>query len=329
MSAALAWSGDPAAATTEGGHWGAPATLGVPLDDRGLLLADGLFETVLVEAGQPLLLAAHLERWRRSADLLAMAPPPGEAVVRNLLTEGLRRSGWADAVLRLNWSRGAGGRGIDLPEPGEPPTAPRFWLQLAPWRPHFTPSRVVLSRWESRNAASLTSRCKTFAYGGAIQARREAREAGADDALLPSSAGGLCCGTAANLLLRRGGRWWTPPLASGCLPGVMRAVALERGLVTETPLNAPLEASDLQAAEGALLINSLGCRPISALDGRPLPPLPAAEAEHFWRALLTERTARLDVAAERKPKPELELEPKPEAEAEAPPDLPPNRDNVR
>lgn len=293
MSAALAWSGDPAAATPEGGRWGSPATLGVPLDDRGLLLADGLFETVLVEGGQPLLLAAHLERWHRSADLLAMAPPPGEAVVRTLLREALRRSGWADAVLRLSWSRGAGGRGIDLPEPGEPPAAPRFWLQLAPWRPHFTPLRVVLSRWESRNAGSLTSRCKTFAYGGAIQARREARIAGADDALLSSSAGGLCCGTVANLLLHRDGRWLTPPLASGCLPGVMRGRALALGLAEETPLG----ASDLAAAEGALLINSLSCRPIAMFDGRALPHPTAAAAERFWRSLLVAESDDLGAAA--------------------------------
>jgi branched-subunit amino acid aminotransferase/4-amino-4-deoxychorismate lyase len=340
VSGAIAWCGDPGPPGEQpggpagrGGRWGEPAALCLPLDDRGLLLGDGLFETVLVQAGRARLLERHLQRWRESAALLAMAPPPGQALVEALLVEALRRGGAGDAALRLNWSRGGGGRGLDLPGPGQPAPTGRFWLSLTPWQPLFSPVRLVLSRWESRNAGSRLSRCKTFAYGGAIQARREAREAGADDALLPSSAGGLCCGTAANLLLRRGGRWWTPPLASGCLPGVMRAVALERGLVTETPL----EASDLQAAEGALLINSLGCRPISALDGRPLPPLPAAEAEHFWRALLTERTARPDVEPERKPKPELELElepkPEPESASEAPPDpppeLPPNRDNVR
>jgi branched-subunit amino acid aminotransferase/4-amino-4-deoxychorismate lyase len=284
MSAALAWCGDPAAAAAGGGRWGSPDALSLPLDDRGLLLADGLFETVLVEAGQPHLLAAHLERWCRSADLLALAPPPDAAVVRALLAEALRRSGWADAVLRLNWSRGGGGRGIDLPGPGDPPAAPRFWLQLSPWQPRFTPVRVMLSRWESRNAASLVSRCKTFAYGGAIQARREARIAGADDALLSSSAGGLCCGTVANLLLRISGRWLTPPLASGCLPGVMRGQALALGLAEE----AALEAKDLEAAEGALLINSLGCRPIVTFEGRPLPHPTPAQAEHLWRRLLAE-----------------------------------------
>jgi branched-subunit amino acid aminotransferase/4-amino-4-deoxychorismate lyase len=153
-------------------------------------------------------------------------------------------------------------------------------LQLSPWRPCFEPVRLIVSRTEQRNAHSLLSRCKTFAYGQAIQARREARRAGADDALLLSTAGGLCCGTTANLLVRRGGQWCTPPLASGCLPGVMRGRALALGLAEE----ASLQPEDLATGEAALLINSLGCRPVVALEGTRLAAHPQPEA--FWRSLL-------------------------------------------
>jgi RecA-family ATPase len=41
---------------------------------------------------------------------------------------------------------------------------------------------LVLSRLETRNASSHLSQCKTFAYGGSLLARREARRRGADDA---------------------------------------------------------------------------------------------------------------------------------------------------
>ncbi len=288
MSGAIAWIGDPRAGA-EGGCWGPPERLAIPLDDRGLLLGDGLFETVLVEAGRARLLSEHLKRWQESANLLAMPPPPGRRQVDALLAEALRRGGADDGALRLSWTRGGGGRGLDLPAPAEPPTAGRFWLQLSPWQPRFTPQRLIISRWESRNADSRLSRCKSLSYGGAIQARREAREAGADDALLPSSRGGLCCGTAANLLVRGEGRWWTPPLVSGCLPGVMRARALETGLASE----GHLERADLEAADGAVLINSLGCRPIASLEGQPLRHPPPAEAERLWRALLEEDAAAL------------------------------------
>jgi branched-subunit amino acid aminotransferase/4-amino-4-deoxychorismate lyase len=146
--------------------------------------------------------------------------------------------------------------------------------------------RLVLSRLETRNAASLLSRCKTFAYGGSLLARREARARGADDALLASSAGGLCCATAANLLVRLDGRWCTPPLSSGCLPGILRGLALEQGLAVERPLS----PEDLGNAEGALLINSLGCRPVLNFEGMALPASSsrqsALEAEALWRELL-------------------------------------------
>lgn len=273
---AIAWLDTPA-----GGVWGDPDSLALPLSDRGLLLADGLFETVLLQAGRPQLLAAHLRRWHSSAALLGMPPPPSLEAVAARAAEAVARSGIKDGALRLNWSRGSqapGQRGLEPPQPARA----RFWLQLTPATASFASRSVLISRHEQRNASSLLSRCKTFAYGQAIAARREAREAGFDDALLASSAGGLCCGSAANLLLYSRGRWLTPPLSSGCLPGVMRGRALELGLALEQPLS----ADKLLAGDGAVLLNSLGCQPIRQLQGQPLPPPP--EPEDFWRALLRE-----------------------------------------
>jgi len=261
------------------GRWGAPEDLALPLNDRGLLLADGLFETVLVLQGRPQLLEAHLQRWQRSAQLLAMAPPPEANQLRPLIDEAIERAGLqqANGALRLNWSRGSGsGRGIDLPAA---PEGHRFWLQLTAHTPLFTAVTTIVSRDERRNSASRLSQCKSFAYGQAIQARREAREAGADDALLLSSAGSLCCGSAANLLIWRDDRWLTPPLSSGCLAGVMRGRALELGLAPEADLPPAPERGDHW-----LLINSLGCRPIRRLDGMELEVHPGAEA--LWRSLL-------------------------------------------
>jgi 4-amino-4-deoxychorismate lyase len=270
------------------GRWGTPEQLQLPLADRGLQLADGLFETVWVEGGRPQLLAEHLQRWQRSAALLGMAAPPAAASLEPLLLEAIERAqlahGSGGGALRLNWSRGdQRGRGIDLPQGPTTAAEHRLWLQLTPCKATFTPLTAMVSRQETRNASSLVSRCKTFAYGQAVQARREARQAGAEEALLRSSSGGLCCGTTANLLVQRQGRWLTPPLSSGCLPGVMRGRLLELGLVEE----APLEASPA-AGERWLLINSLGCRPLLRLDGHPLEAWPEAEteAERLWRKLL-------------------------------------------
>ncbi len=249
----IAWIDGPG----EGGTWGPPEQLALPLADRGLALADGLFETILIQNGKPLLLEAHLERWRRSAARLGMAAPPAADRLLPLVAEAIARSGSRDAALRLNWSRGNAGRGIALP-PEDGPPKHRFWLQLGPWRPGFKAVITIISEGERRNPASQISACKTFAYGWAVQARREAQQRGADEALLLNTAGQLCCATTANLLLLIGGRWLTPPLASGCLAGIMRAQGLAQGWLQE----AELWPLDLDRCEAGLLINSLDCRPL-------------------------------------------------------------------
>jgi len=275
---ALAWIDQPA----PGGRWGTPEELAIPLADRGLLLADGVFETVLIQSGTPQWLGPHLERWHRGACLLGMAPPPQAAAVVPLINEAIQRSGITSGALRLNWSRGCSGRGIAIPAMGA--ATHRFWLQLSPHAPAFAPWQVIVSATEVRNATSLLSQCKTFAYGPSIQARRQAHQAGADDALLLSSTGEVCCGTTANLLVHSASGWITPPLASGCLPGIMRQRALDLGQVREQPIH----QQDLLASAGALLINSLGCRAISHLGEQPLPLAqnPATHAESVWRQLL-------------------------------------------
>ena len=268
MSRAIAWID---------GCWGTAETLGMPLNDRGLQLADGIFETVLLRHGRPLLLEQHLERWNSAAAMLGMAKPPRKENLMPLLQESVARAelGNGEAVLRLNWSRGASERGINLPAKGDE----RFWLTLQEGAALFSTVTAVISHGEQRNAASLLSRCKTFAYGQSIQARREARQRGAEEALLRNTKGELCCGTVANLLVKRKGRWLTPPLSSGCLPGVMRGRCLALKLATEADVG-----SDLQPGDQAVLINSLGCRPIRSLDEQQLEPM--AEPMQLWEQLL-------------------------------------------
>lgn len=279
MSQALAWID---------GTWGHPSGLKLPLSDRGLQLADGLFETVLIRGGQAQLLDDHHRRWCEGAAVLGMATPPALPMLQALIDEASQRMGLKTAsshgALRLNWSRdGAGTRGIQMPAGAPDPALHRFWLTLSPHKPSFAAVRTWISRHERRNATSQLSGLKTFAYGQAIQARREAIDQGADDALLRSTTGELCCGSTANLLVQRQGQWLTPPRSSGCLPGVMRHRLLERGIAREQTIAPTPEPGDAW-----LLINSLDCRVVSTVDGQPLPTI--IEAEKLWTSLLQRGT---------------------------------------
>lgn len=275
------------------GSWGEPAALALPADARGLLLAEGVFETVLVHDGRPRLLVQHLARWQGSATLLGLPVPPDATQITPLVGEAIMRSGIDNGALRLNWCRSSSARGLEPMAPGHGGDA-LLWLQLSSAKPSFAPVTVIVSATEVRQATSLLSRCKSFAYGSALIARRQARAAGADDALLTSSAGGLCCATSANLLVRRDGRWLTPPLASGCLPGIMRQIALNLGVAVE----ATISTEQLSCSDGALLLNSLGCRPIRGLcrgtdrGQDSLTTIRADQAEQLWRQLLEAGSAK-------------------------------------
>ncbi|KZR91833.1 D-alanine aminotransferase [Synechococcus sp. MIT S9509] len=266
------------------GEWGSADALRMPLTDRGLQLADGLFETVLVQNGSAQLLSEHLQRWQRGASLLGMAAPPARPWLEQLTDEAISRAGLNTAAtagaMRLNWSRGSSaGRGIGLATGDPDPTQHRFWLTLQPHQLDFEPAQAWISVQEQRNANSVLSRCKTLAYGQAIQARREVQARGAELALLRNTTGDLCCGDSSNLLVKRQGAWITPPLSSGCLPGVMRARALEQRLIKEKTIG-----PDLRANDQALLINSLGCRSLKTVNGMDLDPYP--EPEQLWQQLL-------------------------------------------
>ena len=100
----------------------------------------------------------------------------------------------------------------------------------------------------------------------AVYAERAARWPEADDVVLTSSRGEVTETTIANLAVRLDGRWWTPPVSSGCLPGVERGRLVAEGRLHERPLT----PADLAAAEELAVVNSLrGWRPAVLLQRHP------------------------------------------------------------
>ncbi len=78
----------------------------------------------------------------------------------------------------------------------------------------------------------------------------------ADDVLLVNLDGEITESTIANVIVLLDGEWVTPPVASGCLPGVLRRVLLEQGEIREMPVF----LADLARADGLALINSVRMR---------------------------------------------------------------------
>ncbi|MGE0879816.1 MAG: chorismate-binding protein [Acidimicrobiia bacterium] len=88
--------------------------------------------------------------------------------------------------------------------------------------------------------------------------RRRFAAAGVDDIVLVNEAGEVTETTIANLAVSIDGVWYTPPLSSGCLPGVFRARAVREGRVVERVMT----VRDLRRADGVAVMNALrGWRP--------------------------------------------------------------------
>ena len=77
------------------------------------------------------------------------------------------------------------------------------------------------------------------------------RHPDADDVLLVNDRGEVTESTIANVAVRLGGGWFTPPIGSGLLPGIGRAVALEEGTLSE----APITIQELRSAEELALVS--------------------------------------------------------------------------
>ena len=264
------------------GRWSTNQSLEISIKDRGLLLGDGIFETILIFEGKPQLLPEHIERWQRTALLLAMAPPPQTTWLKPLITQAIKKLSLEKnhGALRLNWSRGENhDRGINIPKNTTEVANHLFWLDLYKIEPSFIPISAKISSHERRNANSRISLCKTFAYNQAIYSRQEARSEGYDDSLLLSTNGEICCGSTSNLIVKREDELLTPHLRSGCLPGIMRQQGIDSGLLKEAKIN-----NQIYEGDEWLLINSLSCRPIRKLNNQFLKI--TSNPKEFWLSLL-------------------------------------------
>lgn len=238
----------------------------IPPDDRGLLLGDGLFETMLALDSAVPLIDAHLDRLAAGCVTLGL-PPLDRAAARAQCLQVAPPLG--RAAVRLTLTAGSGGRGLDRPEV----IAPRLMATAAPAAPVLTPASLVIAGI-CRNEGSPVSRLKTLAYLDNVLVRAEARAAGGDEAVMLNNQGHVACAAAANLFWIEDDRLVTPALACGVLAGITRervlAAARGLGLAVEEAVG---DVARLNAAQSVFLTNSLiGVRPVSRLGARALEP---------------------------------------------------------
>jgi branched-chain amino acid aminotransferase len=129
---------------------------------------------------------------------------------------------------------------------------------------------VITVPW-TRNERSAVVGIKTTSYAENVRALAAARDRGASEALFANTLGHLCEGTGSNVFVVVDGQPITPPLTTGCLAGVTRALVLESSHVVEQDV--PFEV--LQSADEVFLTSTgRDVQPVHQIDDRRLDPGP-------------------------------------------------------
>jgi aminodeoxychorismate lyase len=248
----------------------------VPVNDRGFMYGDGLFETMRVVAGKPFRFAQHLERMTRGADFLKIQPPFTPKELEKFAAQLIEQNKMSDAILRVTLTRGPGERGYKFNGENKPTVV--MTLHAAPSLENSVEWNLITSSFRIPAADTLSS-FKTISKILHVMARAEATEKNADEALLINTNGEVAETTSGNIFWIYHDKICTVPTGRGVLPGITRAIVLEicqtMGLQTNKRVIKP-EA--LRNSEGIFVTqSSLGIVPVVSFDGEPVAPSPLVD----------------------------------------------------
>ena len=253
--------------------------------DRGFLLGDGIYEGLRAVDGHVVDLDRHIERMREGLSIAHMEEFDPDTL-RGILCPLLEANGLRNAFIYVQITRGEPGeqgpRRSRVLSGGRGPTV---FAYAEPLTLIDTPRRVRSCVIEDRRWTY--GHVKSIALMGGVIAAFEARDRGADDAILVRD-GMLTEGSSTNVFVVRDGITATPPVDGGkLLGGVTRDVIIERNPDIEVR---PVPEEALRAAEEILLT---GTRTMIAsvieLDGEPVGAgVPGPRAHELLRSLLEE-----------------------------------------
>lgn len=243
--------------------------------DRGFTFGDSVLETIRVYRGCPFELDAHLDRLASSIEAVAMVLPCSRETLVSEIQLALEAAGESSAVVRIVITRGEGPPGLD-------PTAainPRRVLTVEPLLPLPEAryrSGVRAHSVHTVRASDATHSAKLTNYLSSVLATRDARAAGADEALILGADGRIAEGTTFNVFAVSNGTLVTPPVGRGVLAGVTRRVVLElaanEGLPVALGFMTPEELAD---ADEVFITSTLReVLAVCTIDGRDLRTVP-------------------------------------------------------
>jgi branched-chain amino acid aminotransferase len=262
-----------------------PEQARISVFDHGVLVGDGVFETIKSVRGEAFALTRHLDRLAASAAGLGLPAPDLDAIRQGTLDVLAAAPKWELGRVRVTYTSGPGPLGSGRGDQGATAV-----VAAAEQKPFPQVGDVTVVPWP-RNEKGALSGLKTISYGDNAKALAYAHERGGGEAIFGNLAGNLCEGTGSNIFVVLGGRLITPPLSSGCLAGVTRALVLEwyGGVEEDVPLESLYEAE-----EAFLTSTTRDVQPIGAVDRTALPAAPGPITKEAMDAFATRSAQIID-----------------------------------
>jgi branched-chain amino acid aminotransferase len=229
----------------------------------GLICGWGLFTTIRIVRGEAFAYERHWRRLEKDSALTRLPIAFSGAKVRVQLQEVIRANHVKEGCARvyLVWNTVGGWRSDEkMPDVDLVITTADL--------PHYPESVRLTVREQGRHAASPLAGVKTISWLNSVWASAEAQRAGFDEVVLLNERGEVAECTAANIFVAKDQKVLTPPLNSGCLEGVTRAVLMEIASEAGTSVaEQTLRLDDLYGADEVFITstnrNVIGVREIA------------------------------------------------------------------
>jgi branched-chain amino acid aminotransferase len=230
----------------------------------GLLNGWGIFSTLRVYDGVLFCWDRHWKRMKFDADRMRVPFPAESQWLEDLLLKLVEVNQAWNSTLRVCIIRNRGGM-WEGPSITRPFDLVAFTAEVNQWAPAMKLGVVP----NARHAASEFSGAKVLSWSENLTRYERAHEQGFDEVVLLNERGEVAECTSANVFAVKGDRVYTPPLSSGCLPGVTRAVLLEEAKVAGLTIEEKvLQLKDLEAADEVCLTSTTReVLPVTSIDG--------------------------------------------------------------
>jgi branched-chain amino acid aminotransferase len=222
------------------------------LGQVGFMNGWGVFSTIHVDDGVLFAFERHWRRMQRDALRMHVPFPADSAWMQARLLRLVEANHANNATLRVAVVRNHGGayegpgidRDFDLIA---------FTSDLVPWPPTVS----LALKPHGRHAQSEFAGTKILSWSFNLTWNEEAHQRGFDEVVLLNERGEVSECTSANIFAVEGEAVWTPPLASGCLPGITREVLLEAIHVPGVTIGEKtLHPADLERADQVFITST-------------------------------------------------------------------------